>query len=250
MADGLRAEDVSFSYPVRDLVLDGVSLHVRAGEAVALIGSSGAGKSTLLRVLSGLALPTRGRVRVDGRDPFTRCGRNALRGSIGYVHQQHGLPLAIPVKMAVLSGEMHSWPVWRLLASPFGMLGESDHERVEAVLARVGLEGRGGHRVAELSVGQRQRVAVARTLLQRPRLVVADEPVASVDPGTGDVVLRLLAAEASGGAAVICSLHDVEKARDYFGRVVGLREGRIVFDGPTEGLTGGDLAVIYGSDAA
>lgn len=243
----LHAQEIDYSYPGRSRVLADVEVHVDAGEAVAIIGSSGAGKSTLLRILAGLTIPEGGHVLLDGTDLTHRTTRKA--GAIGYVHQQHGLPLGITVEMAVLGGQMHAWSLWKILASPVLGPTPSERERVQEVLTRVGLAGLGAERVAELSIGQRQRVAVARTLLQEPRIVVADEPVASVDPTTAKQILGLLVAEADRGAGVVCSVHDVGMARRHFSRIVALADGRVMFDGPSRDLDDLTVADIYNKEA-
>lgn len=243
----LLAQDIAYSYPGRPRVLEGVDLRVDAGEAVAVIGSSGAGKSTLFRVLSGMTAPAHGSVELDGADLYAAP---RPRGAVGYVHQQHGLPLGASVEMVVLAGEMHSWSAWKVFASPVLGSSASEQERVAGVLARVGLDGRADERVAELSVGQRQRVAVARTLLQQPQLIIADEPVASVDQATGDVVLEQLVLEAKRGAAVLCSVHDVAKARRHFERIVALAGGRVLFDGHRDELTDDVITRVYWSEVA
>lgn len=244
----LLVDNLSFAYPGRPAVLTHVNLRVEDGEAVAIIGSSGAGKSTLFRAIVGLSAPLGGRVLLGEYDVTQHPAQ--LRGAIGYVHQQHGLPLGLSAETAVLTGTMHSWSALRVLASPLVGHSAADAQRAAEVLACVGLEGRGADRISELSVGQRQRVAVARTLLQQPQLLVADEPVASVDPATADVVLDLLAAEARRGAAVLCSVHDPDKARTHFGRIVALADGRVVFDARREDLTDAIIASIYAGEAS
>ncbi|MBA4371020.1 MAG: phosphonate ABC transporter [Coriobacteriaceae bacterium] len=250
MEPALAVEGLGFSYPARANVLEDISFGVSAGEAVAVIGPSGAGKSTLFRIIAHLAAPAAGRIVLGGEDIYGASSRRRLRGAIGYVHQQHGLPVGIAASMAVLGGEMHRWSVWRLLTSALIGPGETDLARVSEVLCRVGLGGRESDRVGEMSVGQRQRVAVARTLLQAPRVIVADEPVASVDSATADVVLGLLAEEAARGAIVLCSVHDVGKARRHFPRIIGLDRGRLTFDGPREDLPDEVAAGVRDRDVA
>lgn len=245
----LFAENISYSYLGRPQVLTGVDLRVASGEAVAVIGSSGAGKSTLFRILAGLAEPQEGCVCVDDID-VRRLRADARRGAVGFVHQQHGLPPALSVEMAVLGGAMHGWSAWKTLVSPVLGASRAERERVDRVLTCVGLDGLGDERVAELSLGQRQRVAVARALLQQPDILIADEPVASVDPATADVVLELLRAEAARGAAVLCSVHDVDKAMRHFPRIVALAGGRVVFDGDRAELTDEIIEMVYRGEAA
>lgn len=250
MSPGLAVEALDCAHPGRGPVLRDVSFRVEPGEAVAVIGPSGAGKSTLLRTLATLAPPAAGAVRLEGEDLYGPRARERLRGAIGFIHQQHGLPRAIGTGMAVLCGEMHEWPVWKVVwAAAFGP-SEADADRAAAVLRRVGLEGREADRVGELSVGERQRVAVARTLLQAPRLIVADEPTASVDPATADLVLGALMEEAERGAAVVCAIHDVVRARARFPRIIGLAGGIVALDTASKGLDDATTdALYYGSPA-
>lgn len=245
MPSALTVESLDFSYSGQQLVLQDVNLSVDSGEAVAVIGPSGAGKSTLFRSLARLAQPSAGRVVLGGVDMYAPGSSSRLKGAIGYVHQQHGLPKTISSAMAVIGGEMYSWGALKVLLSLATGPTKAELDRVRAVLNKVGLEGREFDRVGELSVGQRQRVAVARTLLQRPELIVADEPVASVDPTTADVVLKLLSAEAERGAIVLCSVHDVDKARRHFKRILALSSGRVCFDGPVEELSEEMVARVY-----
>ncbi|MHB8761899.1 MAG: phosphonate ABC transporter ATP-binding protein [Coriobacteriia bacterium] len=245
MSGPLTAIGLDYAYPSRGRVLRGVGFSVRPGEAVAVIGPSGAGKSTLLRLLARLARPNAGRVTLGDVDLHDTSQSHALRGAIGYVHQQHGLPATVSVAMAVLGGRMHAWSPAKVFAAAAIGPTNTEIERVGAVLRRVGLEGREFDHIGELSVGQRQRVAIARTLLQAPQLIVADEPVASVDPTTADNVLRLLAGEAERGAIVLCSVHDVDKACRHFRRVIALREGTLVYDGAHDDLTAAHVAEVY-----
>lgn len=244
----LSLERIGHSYPTRSDVLSDVTLRVEAGEAVAVVGPSGAGKSTLFRIASGLATPSEGRVVLSGV-AIRGAEAAAPRGSIGYIHQQYGIPHGLTVNEAVLGGEMHSWRLSRLLAVAALGPTTADTQRVDRVLASLGLAGRGAERVGQLSVGERQRVAVARTLLQAPQLVVADEPIASVDPATAELVLNALSAEATRGAVVLCSIHDLDRAVRHFPRIVGLSGGCIVFDGPAADLTDADVTRIYSAAA-
>lgn len=246
----LTVENVAASYPGRPRAIRDISFSVRPGEAVAVIGPSGAGKTTLFRTLARLQAPADGQITLDGADLYGPHARRQLRGAIGYVHQQHAIAKAIPVSMAVLTGVMHSWSSVKILTS--GLLGptRAEIEAASEVLARVGLAGRENCRVGELSVGQRQRVAVARTLLQQPKLIVADEPVASLDAENADQILALLAGRTADGAAVLCAVHDVAKARRHFERFIGLRDGEMVFDVCGSALDAETLAYLADEEAA
>jgi len=212
--------DVSKRYG-RATALDGVSLSVPAGAFVAVMGATGSGKSTLLHCAAGLDRPTRGRIRLAGRD-ITRLREGALtrlrRDRVGFVFQSYNLLSTLTVHQNVL------------LPSRLG--GPRPHD-VEAVLDSVGLGGFGARPVGELSGGQRQRVAVARALVTRPAVIFADEPTGALDPTTGGLVLGLLrAAVERDGVTVVMVTHDPAAAA-FSGRLVLLRDGRIVADGAT-----------------
>lgn len=245
----ISVRELRKSFAGAGVVLDDVSFDVAPGEAVAVIGPSGVGKSTLFRVLAGLTSFDAGEVRVAGAEARAMRVRPE-KGSVGLVLQQHGLPATLDVASCVLAGELGEWS--QLKALRVRILGPTaaDVSRVEAVLERVGLAGRARDRVGELSVGQRQRVAVARTLLQSPRVVLADEPIASVDPSSADAVLELLVERAKAGATLLCALHDVERARRFFSRVIALSGGRVVYDGPIAGLTDDVVARVYRGEAS
>ncbi len=229
--------------------LDGVSLRVGAGQAVALLGPSGAGKSTLLRCLNGLVRPDAGAVRVAGRpvhalpDPDLR----ALRRQVGVVFQEFSLIDRMTVLRNVMVGCCGRYPFWR---AALGVFPADDVARAERILERVGLRGLGEQPARELSGGQRQRVAIARALVQEPRLILGDEPVSSLDPVTARSILGLLTELArEEGITLLLSLHDVELARAFCVRAVGLAGGRVVFDGAVDQLTPAVLDRIYGDGA-
>lgn len=212
------------------LALDAASFQVRAGEFVVLLGPSGAGKSTVFRCLSGLVRPTEGDVRVLGAS-IANLDRRALRRvrrSIGLVFQQHNLIGRLSAIDNVLTGRLGNTPLWRVIARRFA--GE-DRQRALASLDRVGLLDFAYRRADSLSGGQQQRVAIARVLAQGGTVLLADEPVASLDPESARHVLATLARIARDeGLAVLCSLHQVGLACEHADRLIGLREGRIVFD--------------------
>ena len=240
---GLRQE-----YAGGTLALGGVDLDVGPGEFVALIGPSGAGKSTLLRCLNGLVRPTAGEVLVDGRSVTSASGDEELRrirARVGFVFQQFNLLRRLSVLENVLIGRLGHVAVGRSL---IGAFPRADVAKAEATLARVELSGLGARRADTLSGGQQQRVAIARALVQEPRLLLADEPMASLDPGLSHTVMEILQRiNREDGITVVTSLHVLEMARQYARRVVGLSAGRVVYDGPIDGLTPATAAAIFAS---
>jgi len=218
------------------------SLTIERGETVALVGQSGAGKSTLLNVLAGLVPPDGGDVSVLGSDLRALRGRAARRhrAQVGLVSQLLGLAPSLPVLHTVNGGRLGEWSVAAALASLVHARGRDD---VVAALARVGLADRVDARTGDLSGGEQQRVAVARTLLQAPRLVLADEPTSSVDPDLADRVMAELCGVAE--QTVVVSMHDPELARRHVDRVVGLRDGTVVFDESASVVTDAMLAGLY-----
>lgn len=226
-----RLEGVEVSYgPTRALA--GVDLEVDAGEAIALVGPSGAGKTTLLRLLNGSLGATAGHVAVDGRDLAELSPRELrrVRASIGFVHQELHLVPNLRVVKNVLAGRLGRWSLPTSLAAMLFPSRRLRHE-VHEILERVGIGEKLYQRTDRLSGGQRQRVAVARALFQRPRALLADEPVSAVDPARArDLVELLLDVARERRLTLVVSLHNLELARRYFPRLVGVRDGRVVFD--------------------
>jgi phosphonate transport system ATP-binding protein len=226
--------------------LDGVSLTVDRGEIVVLLGLSGSGKSTLLRHLDGLEVPTSGSVEVLGEDVPRLAGRRlrALRSSVGFIFQQFELVPSLTVLENVLTGSLAGVRGPRL-----GLWSYSKARRLAALghLDRVGLLDRAYQRADTLSGGQQQRVAIARALMQNPSLLLADEPVASLDPESSDQVMALIREIAADeGLTVVCSLHQVDLAISWADRIVGLRHGQVVLDLPTRDLSKTQVMEIYG----
>lgn len=247
-------EIANLSKTFKCCALDDVSLTIRPGEMVALIGSSGSGKSTLLRHIAGLTAadkgPKGGEIRVGGRI-VQKGGRIARdiresRAAIGVVFQQFNLVGRLSVLTNVLVGHLGRIPNWR------GALGMfSRHEKVAALqaLSRVGIADKAVQRASTLSGGQQQRAAIARTLVQRAELVLADEPIASLDPEASRRVMETLATiNREDGTTVVVSLHQVDYAIRYCVRTVALRHGKVVYDGPSEALTPAFLKQIYGAE--
>ncbi|SDH51884.1 phosphonate ABC transporter ATP-binding protein [Nonomuraea jiangxiensis] len=230
------------------LACAGIDLTVRRGETVALLGPSGSGKSTLLRHLNGLTRPDKGSVRVLGVDVVAAKGSElrALRRRVGVVFQQFNLVGRLTVMENVLSGALG-----RVRGPRYGIVTWPKAVRAEAFeqLDRVGLADRAYQRAGSLSGGQQQRVAIARALLQRPELVLADEPVASLDPETAASVMDLLVRVCrEDGLTMVCTLHQVDLALTWTRRVVGLRMGAVRLDELTDRLDAVRLRGLYLSD--
>lgn len=225
-----------------------LDLTVHHGERVALLGASGAGKSTLLALLNGSLRSTRGVVRVLGQRPDALAGvaRRRLQARIGTVHQRLDLVDQVRVFHNVSAGRLGRMSTLTALRSLVWPVGAAE---VREALARVGLEWAVHERTERLSGGERQRVAIARLLVQGPELVLADEPVSSLDPARAAEVLRLLALpcgpQALAPATLVVSLHQPALAREHCTRAVGLHEGRIVLDVPASQLHGEHLEKLY-----
>ena len=242
----LEVRELAKTYPGGDQALRSVSFTIEGHDAVFIIGPSGAGKSTLLRCINRLVEPDRGEVRLDGVEITALRGqalRQARRG-MGMIFQEFNLVERLTVMENVLSGRLGSvslWQAWRRRFPP------EDVDAAFATLARVGLEGFEGKRADALSGGQRQRVGIARALVQRPKILLVDEPTSSLDPRTSESVLRLIVDLASEDRIpALVNIHDVLLARAFAKRIIGLREGEIVYDGPVSGLTRPALEAIYG----
>jgi phosphonate transport system ATP-binding protein len=229
--------------------LSDVTLEIKAGEQLAVIGASGAGKSTLFRALTRSVALASGRVLVGGHDLYSLSRRSLgeLRRRIGTIYQAYNLVPQLPAGVNVSLGEVGEMGRLGTLRAFFAGPDAGLSKRAGAALEEIGLGDKAGVRTADLSGGQQQRVAVARLLVQRPDLILADEPFAAVDPVTTERVLETLLHLNREGATLLANLHDVEVAR-RFPRVVALREGRVAFDGPPERLTEDELAKIYAGD--
>ena len=246
----LRLEQVGVVHANGRRALAAVDLAVAAGTRVALIGPSGAGKTTLLRVAAASLRPTEGRVALLDAQPWALGARalRSLRSRVGVVHQAPPIPPRLRVVSAVLAGRLGQWGLARALRS---WVAPADAAGARDALARVGLAERLFDRCDQLSGGQLQRVAVARTLYQSPRLLLADEPVSALDAATADAVLReLVDYSTAAGATFVASLHAVDLALRWFPRVVGVRDGRVMFDLPAADVTPERLAALYAGDLA
>lgn len=226
-------------------VLDEVDLAVRPGERVAVIGPSGAGKTTLIGLLNGTVTATSGRVRVLGCVYARSSAREvrATRRRLGTIHQQFALVDQLRTVHNVNAGQLGAWPFWKAAQS---LVRPRNVDRVREALERVGIADKLYERTGDLSGGEQQRVAIARVLIQQPLAILADEPVASLDPARGlEIMSLLLDLSAEAGVTLLTSLHDVDMALNKFERVVGLRAGRIAFDKRRVDLGDSEVAALY-----
>ncbi|MDQ6434601.1 phosphonate ABC transporter ATP-binding protein [Mesorhizobium sp. LHD-90] len=233
--------------------LDNVSLEIQRGEMVALIGASGSGKSTLIRHICGLEVGQAGQSTVEVLgSSIQHGGRLAtkardMRRNIGVVFQQFNLVGRLSVLSNVLLGNLGRIPAWR---GTLGWFTAEEKKAAREALARVGIPEVAWQRASTLSGGQQQRAAIARTLVQRSNILLADEPIASLDPSSARRVMEILATvNREEQITCVVSLHQVEYARRYCPRTVALRDGRIVFDGPSSELTNPMLVELYGANS-
>ena len=244
---GFRLRGVSAAYDGRGAALSGVDLAIEPGEMVGFVGPSGAGKTTLIRLLNGTLRPAAGSVEVGGEDlrdlTLTRVRR--VRSRIGTVHQDLSLVPNLRVLQNILAGGIGRTSLLgaaRLLLLP----PRSEVERAYALLARVGIPEKLYDRTDRLSGGQQQRVAIARALFPEPAALIADEPVSSVDPARArDTIALLVELSRERGITLCLSLHNLDLAREFLPRLIGLREGRVAFDRRTEELGDEDFRALY-----
>jgi phosphonate transport system ATP-binding protein len=221
-------------------VLKGLSFRVSCGDLVVVLGPSGAGKSTLLRCLSGLVSPSDGSVAIAGIR-LDRRHLAAVRKRVGFIFQGVNVHGNLTVLQNVLIGRLAEKSPWDVFFS------KADRRVAIEAIDRVGLGAKMGARASKLSGGQRQRVGIARALAHDPAVLLADEPVSSLDPVTGREILDLLREiNRDRGTTVLCNLHDVGQARRIADRILGLRAGEITFDGRPDRLSPGEVARIYG----
>ena len=245
----LEIRDLVKVYPSGAKALDGISLDIRAGEFVVLIGLSGSGKSTLLRCINRLVEPTSGRVAFDGTEVTRARGADLrrIRRRIGMIFQQFNLVKRSSVFANVLAGRLGYRSFFRTIGS---RPSREDVALAFENLQRVGILEKAYVRADALSGGQQQRVGIARALMQRPDLMLADEPVASLDPATSHSVMKYLEEiNKNDGITVICSLHFLSLARRYGTRVVALKDGKVAFDGKPADIDERRFKEIYGEDA-
>jgi phosphonate transport system ATP-binding protein len=244
----LEITDLRLIYPNGHEALKRVSFTADAGEIVAIIGRSGAGKSTLLRCVNGLEQATEGSVRLDGRDITHMSPRQLaeVRRQIGFVWQEYNLVDRLPVLVNVLTGRLGYKSEWQSL---IGFFDRQERELAVRSLERVNLLHRAQQRADKLSGGEKQRVSIARALTQHPKVILADEPVASLDPELAATVMSDLARVArEDGVLTLINIHQVDLARQYADRIIGLAQGVIVFDGDPTQLTDEVMDRVYRFD--
>ncbi|TDL94209.1 phosphonate ABC transporter ATP-binding protein [Macrococcus brunensis] len=240
--------DVNKVYPNGHVGLDNVNLEIKQGEFIVIVGLSGAGKSTLLRSINRLHEISSGDISIDG-ESITRAKGNKLlmmRRNIGMIFQSFNLVKRSSVIRNVLSGRVGYHPTWKMV---LGLFPKQDKQIALEALDRVNIVEKAYNRADELSGGQQQRVSIARALAQEPKIILADEPVASLDPLTTKQVMDdLKRINQDLGITVIVNLHFVDLAREYATRIIGLRAGKVVFDGPVEQATDAAFSHIYGRE--
>ncbi len=246
----IRIEYLEVQYGRNPPVLSIDALTINAGERVAVIGPSGAGKSTLLRTIKGYVRPAQGKVEVMGVNFMTarRRDRRRINRRIGLVYQQFHLVRRLTVLQNVLCGRLGITNRWR---SCLGWFSAEDRRIAWSAICEVGLRDQVHQRSDRLSGGEQQRVAVARAVAQQPALILADEPVSSVDPAWAEDVLELIAeVQRHHQATLVMSLHQPSLARRFAQRIIGLRKGRVVFDGAAASVTSAILKELYRGDEA
>ncbi len=242
-------DHISKVYPNGTVGLDDVNLTIRDGEFVAIIGRSGAGKSTLLRSVNRMHQISSGTLTVNGVDVSSLSGKSLrrFRRGIGMVFQSFNLVTRTTVIKNVLSACVPDMPFWRVL---LGAFRKEDKIKALESLDKVGILDKAYMRADQLSGGQQQRVALARTLTQGPQIILADEPVAALDPVTAKQVMQdFVRINQEMGISILLNIHHVELALEYADRIIGIRAGRIVYDGPSSNVDQTVLDAIYGDDS-
>jgi phosphonate transport system ATP-binding protein len=244
----LEIQDLHKRYKTGDRALQGVSISIPKGQIVALIGPSGAGKSTLIRCINRLVEPTQGDIVLNGRS-LVRLNQGQLRAArrhMGMIFQEHALVERLSVMENLLAGRLGYVGFW---AAWFRRFPEKDIRDALNLLTRVGLEQHVNKRADALSGGQRQRVGIARALMQKPELLLVDEPTASLDPKTSRDIMRLIVELVrEEGITAIVNSHDVMLSKQFTERIIGLKAGMVVFDGDPERLDHAMLSEIYGAE--
>lgn len=237
-------KNVSKIYGGKVYALQGINLEIEQKSFTVILGRSGAGKSTLLRCINGLVSPTDGEILMNNiAVNGDRRTIRKIRQQVGMIFQQFNLIGRLSVLVNALTGRLSYISTWRSL---FYHFSKSEIDLAEKALKRVGLEGKAGQRADTLSGGEQQRLAIARVLVQQPKVILADEPVASLDPKTADGIMSLLKTiNMEEGITVLCNLHQVEFARIYAEKVIGIRRGKTVFEDEIVNLNEDTIKDIY-----
>lgn len=241
----LKLENITVLYDGKVLAVDNVNLEVKQGEFVGIIGSSGSGKSSLLKTINLLVRPYKGKVLVDNVDVtgLSNSQLRSIRKSIGFVFQDYNLIDKSTVIDNVLVGRLGYKSSFK---SIFGIFSDEDYERASTALRQVGLSEKMFERADQLSGGQKQRVAIAKTLCQRPKIILADEPVSSLDVSTSQTIMDYFKkVNEKKNITIMINLHDVNLAKKYCRRIIGLKNGKVVYDGSAGDLRDELLEAIY-----
>jgi len=242
----LEVRDLTKSYRAADCAaVEGLSFSVTKGETIGIIGPSGAGKSTLLRCINRLVNPDEGKIVIEGEEITSAAPAKvrSLRRRVGMVFQHHNLVARLTVMQNVMHGRLGYMSV---INGILGRYSEDDKRRALGIIEQTGLSDFLYHRAGELSGGQRQRVGIVRAMMQEPSLLLCDEPIASLDPASAQVVMELICEVCRRrNIACIVSLHQVDAAIKYMDRIIGMSKGRIVYDGPTSELNESMIEKIY-----
>ena len=246
----IKFEHVSKTYPNGVKGLQDINLEIEDGEFVGIIGMSGAGKSTFIRTINRLNDITEGKLTVDGVEISNLKGKalRRFRRKVGMIFQSYNLVPRITVIRNVMSSLVPDMPLWRVI---LGLFSKNDKMRALEALDRVSMLDKAFVRTDQLSGGQQQRVSLARTLAQNPSVLLADEPVAALDPVTAHEVMDdFKRINDELGQTILINIHHVDLALDYAKRIIGIRSGRVVYDGPVSGVTQEILDNIYSKDEA
>lgn len=238
----IEVENLSKSFG-RHQVLHSISFKMYEGERVALIGPSGSGKSTLINILTRSIGYDGGKIRIDGRDIEEYQGNKDYAKKVGVIRQQFDLVRELEVVHNVLAGNLHTWGFFKSLRS---LLQPVNRNQALQALADVGIEDKGFNVTSSLSGGEQQRVAIARLIVQNPDILIADEPIASLDPTRANSVMELLSRLVHDNhKTLFASIHSVEHVLNYFDRVIGIREGNVLIDEKIEDITPEILEQLY-----
>lgn len=245
----IKFDHVSKTYPNGVKGLEDINLTINDGDFVSIIGLSGAGKSTLLRAINRLNTTTEGEITINGQSVThaSKAQLKKIRCSIGLISQQFNLVKRSTVQKNVLSGKLGSYSTLR---SVLGIFSRKDYELCAQVLEKVNLSDKLHDRCDNLSGGQQQRVSIARTLFQEASIILADEPVASLDPATSqEIMSELKSINTTMGKTVIVNIHSIALAKQFSNRIIALQDGHLVFDGRPDELTDDVLRMVYKGDS-